>query len=83
MHLKLLAAEQQVFSGEVQALYAQGVEGWFGILPGHAPAAFALEDAPLRLVTEAGERAFRVRAGVVHVRRDGVVILADEVTEVV
>ncbi|HIE47609.1 TPA: F0F1 ATP synthase subunit epsilon [Candidatus Bipolaricaulota bacterium] len=82
MHLKILAAERQVFSGEVQALYAQGVEGWFGILPGHAPAAFALEDAPLRLVTESGERAFRVRAGLVHVRREGVVVLADEVTEV-
>ena len=78
----MIAAERELFSGEADALYARGVEGWFGILPGHAPAAFALEDAPLRIVTGAGERTFRVKAGVVHVRRDGVVVLADEVSEI-
>ncbi|RLE29380.1 hypothetical protein DRJ54_04740 [Candidatus Acetothermia bacterium] len=81
MDVRLIAADREVFSGEAKALYARGVEGWFGILPGHAPAAFALEDAPLRVVTDSGERTFQVKAGVVHVRRDGVVILADEVSQ--
>jgi len=81
MNVRLIGAERQVFSGEATALYAQGTEGWFGILSRHAPAIFALEDAPLRIVTDSGEHVFRVRAGVVHVRRDEVVILADEVSE--
>lgn len=81
MECRILACEREVFSGEVQGVYARGMEGWFGVLSGHAPAVFALANAPVRLVTEQGERTYRVKGGLVHVRRDGVVILADEVTE--
>ncbi len=79
MKVRLLSAEKEVFSGEAEAVYARSPAGWFGILTGHAPASFGLVDSPLRVVTPTGERLFRVGSGLVHVGRDAVVILADEV----
>jgi F-type H+-transporting ATPase subunit epsilon len=79
MKVRLLSAEKEVFSGEAEAVYARSPEGWFGILSGHAPAAFGLVDSPLRLITASGEVVFQVSSGLVHVGRDEVVILADEV----
>jgi F0F1-type ATP synthase epsilon subunit len=78
MECRILACDRIVFAGEAQAVYAKGAEGWFGILPGHAPAAFSLTDAPLRVETGDGTHAFRVKNGMLRVHRD-VVILADEV----
>mgnify|MGYP000053045987 CR=1 FL=1 len=82
MRCKILSCTHEVFSGEAEGLYARGSEGWFGVLAGHAPASFALQDAPLRLVLKDGQRTFHVRQGVVEVRRGETVVLADEVTEV-
>lgn len=80
MNVRFLSAERELFSGEADAVYARGTEGWFGILPGHAPGVFSLQDAPVRVVTGGGEKTFHVNSGLVHVRRDGVVVLADEVS---
>ena len=37
MQLQIITAEREVFSGEVDALVAPGMEGQLGILPRHAP----------------------------------------------
>jgi len=82
MECRILSGEREVFSGDVQGLFARGVEGWVGILSGHAPAVFALVEAPVRVVLESGERTFRVRNGLIDVRRKGAIVLGDEVVEV-
>lgn len=62
-------------------MYTRTPVGWLGILPRHAPAAFAVEDAPLRIGTETGERTFRVKQGIVWVSPAGVLVLIDEIEE--
>ncbi len=79
MELRIISCERPVFSAPVQAVYAQSPEGWFGILPRHAPAVFLLRDAPVRAVLSQGEKRFFVRRGVLHVREDVVTVVADEV----
>jgi len=64
-----------VFSGEATAVYARSHEGWFGILPGHAPAVFALAPAPLRVMTPEGTRSFRVAGGTLYAEPARVTIL--------
>lgn len=81
MECRVLACDRVVFTGKAKAVYARGVEGWFGVLPNHAPAVFSLVDAPLRVETEAQEHLFHVKVGVLHVHRTGVIVVADEVTE--
>jgi len=82
MECRILSSEREVFSGDVKGLFARGVEGWVGILSGHAPAAFALVDAPVRVVLEGGQRTFRVRNGLIDVRHKVAIVLGDEVVEV-
>lgn len=69
-----------VFAGTATGVYARSREGWFGILPGHAPAVFALADAPLRVTTPDGTRSFHVPGGILYVSSQGVTILSEQAT---
>ncbi len=81
MKCEIIACDRVVFSSEVSSVYTRTPIGWLGILPGHAPAAFALEDAPLRIGTEGGERTFRVKHGFIRVSPEGIAIFVDELQE--
>lgn len=81
MECKILSGEREVFFGEVTGLFARAAEGWVGILPGHAPAVFALLDAPVRVMLRDGQRTFRVKAGLIEVRKEGTMVFGDEVVE--
>lgn len=78
MKCQIIACDRVVFSSEVSSVYTRTPVGWLGILPGHALAAFALEDAPLRIGTEGEERTFRVKHGFVRVSSEGITIFVDE-----
>lgn len=73
-----MACDRVVFSGPAAGVYAQTPEGWLGILPGHARAAFALADHDLRVTTPEGPRAFRVWGGTLYVDREGVTVLTPQ-----
>ncbi len=81
MKCELIACSRVVFSAEVEGVFTRTPEGELGILPRHAPAAFALEDTPVRLKTREGERIFKVKRGIVRVSPEGVSIFADTVEE--
>jgi len=54
MHVEVVSAERAVLSCDATELYARGVEGQIGILPGHQPALIALDDGPVKIVREDG-----------------------------
>lgn len=75
----MISCEKTAFAGEVQAVFAKSPVGWFGILPHHAPAAFLLQNSPLRAKLPEGEKVFHVKNGVLYVRENRVTVVADEV----
>lgn len=79
MHVEVVSAEGHVLSGDARELYARGVEGEIGILPGHAPALVALDVGSLRLtMADGGKERVAVHKGVLFVGDDGhVIVLAD------
>lgn len=77
MECRIIACERVAFSGKAEGVYARSPEGWFGVLPGHAGAAFTLSDSPVRVITPEGTRTFHVKAGTLYVSREGVTVLAD------
>ncbi len=79
MELRVISCEKTVFVGEVHAVFAKSPLGWFGILSRHTPAAFLLQDTPLRAKLPEGEKVFHVKNGVLHVRENRVTVVADEV----
>ncbi len=78
MECQIVACEQVVFAGASTGVYARSHDGWFGVLPGHAPAVFALRDAELRVNTEEGTRVFRVRGGTLYAAPDKVTVLTEQ-----
>jgi F-type H+-transporting ATPase subunit epsilon len=75
--LDIVSAERVVFSDEVEAVVAPGVEGQLGILPHHAPLMTILLPGEL-LVRKGGEEFFlAISGGFLEVRPDRVIVLAD------
>ncbi len=75
--LEIVTAERMVYSDDVDALVAWGVEGQLGILPHHAPLMTMLQPGDLMIRKNKEEEFFAVSGGFLEVRPDKVVILAD------
>jgi F-type H+-transporting ATPase subunit epsilon len=71
-----------VFSADIAELYARGVEGEIGILPGHQPAVIALDIGAVTLVLEDGSREYvAVHRGVLFVGQDHKAIVLADIAE--
>ncbi len=82
LHFSLVSPTRQLLSGAVDQVDAQGVEGDFGVLAGHAPFMTALKEGQV-VVFDAGKRTvFEVRGGFADVTPEGLTILAEHADEV-
>ena len=77
MQLEIITAERQVYSDEVDAVVAPGIEGQLGILPHHAPLMTALQPGELTIRKDGTEQFLVVTGGFMEVLGDKVTILAD------
>ncbi|MFH0914661.1 MAG: F0F1 ATP synthase subunit epsilon [Chloroflexota bacterium] len=73
----IVTAEKRVFTGEVDAIVAPGVEGQLGILPHHAPLMTMLAPGELLLRKDNEETLMAISGGFLEVRPDRVIVLAD------
>ena len=83
MHTKLsveiVTHEGVAYQGEADGLVAPGVDGYFGLLPRHAPMIAELGVGDLRLRHGAQWEHFALAGGILHVRDGAVVIMADTI----
>jgi F-type H+-transporting ATPase subunit epsilon len=77
IHVEIITQERQVYSDDVDIVVAPGIEGEMGILPNHAPLITTLSVGQLRLRKGEEEEHFAIGGGVLEVRPDKVVVLAD------
>lgn len=82
MQLQIITAEREVFSGQVDALNAPGLEGQLGILPGHAPLMTILQPGELTVRTDGAESYLALSGGYLEVLGNQVIILADAAEDV-
>ena len=75
--LEIVTAERMVFSDDVSAVIAWGVEGQLGILPHHAPLMTMLQPGDLMIRKDKEEEFLVISGGFLEVRPDKVIILAD------
>ena len=75
--LEIVTAERLVFSEDIDALVAWGVEGQLGILPHHAPLMTMLQPGDLMIRKNKEEEYLAISGGFLEVRPDKVIILAD------
>jgi F-type H+-transporting ATPase subunit epsilon len=78
VHLDVVSAETEIFSGLVETIQVTGSEGELGIQPGHAPLITSLQPGMLRVVKpKGGEEFIYVAGGILEVQPTYITVLAD------
>lgn len=78
IHVDIVSAEGEIFSGEASMVFAPAVMGEIGIAPRHAPLLTTLKPGEVRVQTPAGdEQFFYVSGGALEVQPHLVTVLAD------
>jgi F-type H+-transporting ATPase subunit epsilon len=75
--LEIVTAERMIFSDDVSAVIAWGVQGQLAILPHHAPLMTMLQPGDLMIRKDKEEEFVVITGGFLEVRPDKVIILAD------
>ena len=76
--LELVTPERVLFSEQVQAVRAPGIEGSFGVLAGHAPLLTELTTGLIKVtLPDTREAYIATSGGFLQVTREKVIILAD------
>jgi F-type H+-transporting ATPase subunit epsilon len=77
LHVDIVSAEQEIFSGTAEMVFAPLVTGEVGVLPRHAPLLAPLKPGEVRVRTAGDELAFYVSGGMLEVQPHVVTVLAD------
>jgi F-type H+-transporting ATPase subunit epsilon len=78
IHVDIVSAEGEMFSGEATMVFAPGTEGDLGIAPRHAPLLTLLKAGEVRVQTpDSAEHVFFVGGGALEVQPKKVTVLAD------
>ncbi len=78
LHVDIVSAEGEIYSGEANMVFAPAQMGEIGIAPRHAPLLTGLNAGEVRVQTpDDGERFFYVTGGMIEVQPNMVTVLAD------
>jgi len=78
IHVDIVSAEGEIFSGAATMFFAPGILGDLGITPRHAPLLTLLKPGEVRVQTpEGAEQHFFVGGGALEVQPNKITVLAD------
>lgn len=78
IHVDIVSAEGEIFSGEATMFFAAASEGDIGVAPRHAPLLTLLKPGEVRVQTPDGkEQHFFVGGGALEVQPNKITVLAD------
>ncbi|MBW0432032.1 ATP synthase F1 subunit epsilon [Leptospira yasudae] len=77
LNVSVISPEKILYKGEVDSLVVPGSEGFFGILPNHAPLVAVLGIGVLEIRKGEKVKALSVEGGFIEVKENSVSILTD------
>jgi F-type H+-transporting ATPase subunit epsilon len=78
LHVDVVSAEEQIFSGEAKFVALPGESGELGILPQHTPLITRIKPGAVRIeLADGGEEFVFVAGGILEVQPGTVTVLAD------
>ncbi len=77
LHVDIVSAEQEIYSGTAEMVFAPLSTGEVGVLPRHAPLIARMKPGEVRVRTSSEELQFYVSGGVLEVQPHVVTVLAD------
>lgn len=83
LQLQIVTPMSEVFSGPIHSIVSPGAEGYFGVLPRHAPMLALLQVGEIRveLAATGEKRRFATSGGFVEVSPQKVTVLAEAAEE--
>lgn len=80
VHLDIVSAEANIFSGLAEMVVVTGAQGELGILPGHTALLTSIKPGQIRVTRQGGEKdLYYVSGGILEVQPNIVTILADTI----
>lgn len=80
VHVDIVSAEESLYSGLAEAVFASAVMGEVGIYPRHTPLLTTLKPGEVRVLKDGKEEHFYVSGGILEVQPHVITILADTAT---
>lgn len=77
LHVDIVSAEKEIYSGTAEMVFAPLVTGEVGILPRHAPLIARMKPGEVRVRNGAEDQSFYVSGGLLEVQPHVVTVLAD------
>ena len=77
MHVDIVSAEKEIYSGRAEMVFAPLTTGEVGVLPRHAPLLARMKPGEVRVRTETEELSFYVSGGMLEIQPHVVTVLAD------
>lgn len=82
MKIEIITPDQKVFEGDIKSVRVPGQKGSFQVLKDHAPIVSTLDNGPVILVSPEGvETRFEITGGVIEVKMNRIILLAESVRE--
>lgn len=82
MKIEIITPDRKIYSGEIRSVRVPGRKGSFQVLKDHAPIISTLDAGPVIMAGDQGaEVQFEITGGVIEVRRNRIILLADSVTQ--
>ncbi|HVN58341.1 MAG TPA: ATP synthase F1 subunit epsilon [Bacteroidales bacterium] len=80
MKIEIITPDQKVFEGDIKSVRVPGQKGSFQVLKDHAPIVSTLDNGPVIIVDMEGkETRFNISGGVVEVKTNRIILLAESV----
>lgn len=77
LHVDIVSAEQEIFSGDAEMVFAPLATGEIGVLPQHTPLLARLKPGEVRVRVDGQDHVFFVSGGLLEVQPHVVTVLAD------
>ena len=80
MRIEIITPEKKIFDGNIKSVRVPGKKGSFQVLKDHAPIVSTLENGSVIIVDNSGkETIFEINGGVIEVKANKIILLADSV----
>ena len=80
MKIEIITPDKKIFDGDVKSVRVPGKKGSFQVLKDHAPVISTLESGSVITVDQEGnEKIFEISGGVIEVKSNKIILLADSV----
>ena len=80
MKIEIITPDKKVYEGEIKSVRVPGKKGSFQVLKDHAPIISTMEKGNVMMVEQDGsEKIFEISGGVIEVKANKIILLADSV----